>query len=96
MQPKNSKPTNASQFDAAWAEFAARASKKEPPAGSLSVYQFAEMAGKSVPQARYFLNREVQAGRMTSGTYSVLVNGQHHTVKLYTPAVPKKATTKRL
>lgn len=85
MPPKNSKPTNAQMLDAAWAALAARAAVKEPPPGSKSVYDFAKLSGKSAAAARYFLNAEVQAGRMECGNYTVSDGAQGHTVKLYTP-----------
>lgn len=84
MQPKHSKPTNAELLDQAWKDLAARAAVKEPPPGAMSVYAFAKLAGQSVPSARYFLNKEVQEGRMIAGNYSVVVRGQKHTARLFT------------
>lgn len=72
-------------IEAMWAEMAARAAVKVPPPGSMSVYDFAKLAKQTVPSARYFLNNEVLEGRMDAGNYSIMVRGQKHTVRLFTP-----------
>jgi predicted transcriptional regulator len=72
-------------IESMWADLSRRASVKQPPHGSMTVYDFAKLAGQTVPSARYFLNNEVRAGRMIADNYSIWRSGQKHTVKLFTP-----------